>query len=280
MNKTIHRIYILALACIVSFVTLYIGYKGFSYYGLPVSERYYHPDYDWFKPSGFFGHGLGIVGTILIIIGVGLYILSKKYGFLTRYIRLKYILEFHIFLCSLGPVLILYHTSFKFGGIVSIAFWSMVAVVLSGVIGRFIYIQIPRNLSGNELSAEEIKNNQENLLNQIKELFSDKNTVTTSIMNYQPKTASLIQNIRHQHTYLRKIRSQIKALPGDRKTQKKLYELVKSEVRLEERKNNLQFMQRLFKYWHVAHKPFALIMLVIVTIHIVVTLLFGYTWIF
>jgi len=39
-------------------------------------------------------------------------------------------------------------------------------------------------------------------------------------------------------------------------------------------------MKQLFKYWHVAHMPFALIMLVIVIIHIAVTLSFGYKWIF
>jgi hypothetical protein len=70
---------------------------------------------------------------------------------------LKYWLEFHIFLCSLGPVMILFHTAFKFGGIVSISFWSMIAVVVSGIIGRFIYIQIPRTIEGRELSLNEVR---------------------------------------------------------------------------------------------------------------------------
>ena len=55
---------------------------------------------------------------------------------------------------------------------------------------------------------------------------------------------------------------------------------VKSERSLSKKINRLQTMQKLFKYWHVAHLPFALIMLVIVVIHIVVTLVFGYKWIF
>ena len=42
----------------------------------------------------------------------------------------------------------------------------------------------------------------------------------------------------------------------------------------------LQTMQKLFKYWHVAHLPFALIMLVIMVIHVAITLAFGYRWIF
>ena len=50
--------------------------------------------------------------------------------------RSKHWLEFHIFLCTVGPLLVLYHTAFKFGGIVSVSFWSMVLVVLSGVAGK------------------------------------------------------------------------------------------------------------------------------------------------
>ena len=126
-------------------VTVYLSYTGFSYYKLPIEERFYHPNYDWFKPAGTMGHGLGIIGTLMILFGVVIYIARKRYNFLTKYIRLKYLLEFHIFLCFTGSILIVFHTSFKFGGIVSIAFWSMVAVVISGIIGRYIYIQISKN---------------------------------------------------------------------------------------------------------------------------------------
>ena len=44
--------------------------KGVPYYMTSIEERFYHPDHDYFKPSGLFGHGLGIVGTLLILIGV------------------------------------------------------------------------------------------------------------------------------------------------------------------------------------------------------------------
>jgi len=40
------------------------------------------------------------------------------------------------------------------------------------------------------------------------------------------------------------------------------------------------WLRKLFKYWHVAHLPFALIMLIIMVIHVAVTLAFGYRWIF
>ena len=79
------------------------------------------------------------------------------FGYLTNW------LEFHIFLCTLGPVFVLFHTAFKFGGIVAVSFWSMVAVVASGVIGRFIYIQIPRSIQGQELDFKDIQKMDEEL---------------------------------------------------------------------------------------------------------------------
>jgi hypothetical protein len=71
--------------------------------------------------------------------------------------KLENWLEFHIFLCALGPIMVLFHTAYKFGGIVAVSFWSMVAVFLSGIIGRFIYLQIPRSIEGRELSLNDVK---------------------------------------------------------------------------------------------------------------------------
>ena len=52
----------------------------------------------------------------------------------------------------MGPVLVTLHTAFKFNGIVSIAYWSMVLVVLSGFVGRYLYVRVPKTLRGTELS--------------------------------------------------------------------------------------------------------------------------------
>ena len=81
---------------------------------------------------------------------------------------LKHWLEFHIFLCTVGPILVLYHTSFKFGGIVSVSFWSMVLVVLSGIVGRFIYIQIPRTIQGKEIDMQDLISMREDLVDKMK----------------------------------------------------------------------------------------------------------------
>src|SRR5680860_398545 len=156
MSKLIHKIYVFTLAAITIIVFVFLFFYGANYYFTDIQERFFHIQNDLLKPSGFIGHGMGIIGSTIIVIGVFGYMVRKRFRSFSRIGVLKYWLEFHIFLCTLGPVLILYHTSFKFGGIVAISFWSMVAVVISGVIGRYIYIQIPRTIEGREMSLNEL----------------------------------------------------------------------------------------------------------------------------
>ncbi len=289
MSPIVHRIYITTLVSIVVFTAIYLAYTGFSYYSTSIEERFYHPAHDYFKPSGLFGHGLGIVGTLLILIGVTSYIARKRYGFLSRFGRLKYWLEFHIFLCSLGPVMILFHTAFKFGGIVSIAFWSMVAVVLSGVIGRFIYIQIPRTIEGRALSlseVEEMKTNLGEVLKNDHQLDESSLSVVTAPtrLRYQAQEGNLLAGMAKRYfedrRAIKTIKKHLRQNNLSREDVRKVTRLVKNEMALNNRIERLQAMQRLFRYWHVAHLPFAIIMLVIVLLHVSITLAFGYKWIF
>lgn len=269
--------------------TLFLVFTGISYYSTSLEERFYHPDHVWLKPSGVFGHGLGIIGTLMILIGVFSYIARKRYKFLARTGRLKYWLEFHIFLCSVGPVLVLFHTAFKFGGIVSIAFWSMVAVVASGVIGRFIYIQIPRTIEGRELSLNEVQALKSNMELILKENYRLNETGINAIMEatrIPPRTrggslvAGMIDKYFEDRKTLQRVKNILRGNNLSSSDLKKVSDLVKNEISLNNRIERLQTMQRLFKYWHVAHLPFALIMLIIMVIHVGVTLAFGYRWIF
>jgi len=282
MSKLAHRIYISTLVTIVILTTIYLFYIGLPYYVTPLEERFYHPNHDYFKPSGLFGHGLGIVGTLLILIGVFGYIAKKRYKFLARFGRLKYWLEFHIFLCTLGPIMILFHTAFKFGGIVSVSFWSMVAVVLSGVIGRYIYIQIPHTEEGKEMSLAEVKA----LKSEIDRILSQNYHFDIAqfngalVGNGNAGNLGFIRRYFADRKTINKVKQTLKASNLPRKETREIIQLVKNELALNNRLERLQTMKQLFKYWHVAHLPFAIIMLVIMVIHVGVTLAFGYKWIF
>lgn len=284
MSKRAHLVYISLLSLIVLISLVFLIIEGFSYYDIKLEERFFHPDHESLKPSGILGHGYGILGSLMMLVGVGIYMARKRWRRLGRLGYLKHWLEFHIFLCTLGPILVLFHTAFKFGGLVAISFWSMVAVFLSGIIGRFIYIQIPRSIEGRELSLNEIRQRSLNLEEEIREVLP------ASIKGMQEEKALLQTADAHQDATagaaasngrpLREIRAVLKEAGVEKSKKRKILRLVKEDRSLRRRIGRLHRMQQLFRYWHVAHLPFAIVMLIVMLIHVVVTLLFGYRWIF
>ena len=289
MSGLVHRIYIGVFIAIGFITMVLLIFWGYSYYNTGFEERPFHPEHTLLKPSGPMGHGLGILGTLLILIGVFSYIGRKKNKFLPRVGALKYWLEFHIFLCSVGPLLILFHTAFKFGGIVSISFWSMVAVVLSGVIGRFIYIQIPRTIQGRELSLAEIKEMKDSMNLVLKNKYSLEESTYQQLITVTQK-AEVLPGIEigdktgPKRSEKRGIKAGVKKIISESglsgRDKKGVMKLFRNEMKINARIRRLQLMQTLFKHWHVAHLPFALIMLVIMVIHVAITITFGYRWIF
>lgn len=291
MNKTLHRIYIWSFIIIGLTVTILLIVDGFSYYSTSIESRFFHPNHNSLKPSGFIGHGLGIVGSLMMIVGVASYMIRKRKPRLLEFGYLKHWLEFHIFLCSVGPILVLYHTAFKFGGIVSVSFWSMTAVVLSGVIGRFIYLQIPRSIQGNELEIEDINTMSANLTARLKSEFGINGTLSERLENIsftgQYKNASLRRSIflifkvyLQSLLLLKNIYNEIDNMNLVKRKARRVKSLVKSKIVLQRRIGMLRTMQKFFKYWHIVHLPFAIVMFVIMFIHVIVTILFGYKWIF
>jgi len=289
MPKTVHRIFLGTMIAIVGIAFVLLLINGLEYYRSGLEERVFNTEHDNLKPSGILGHGLGILGSLLIIIGVSTYMARKRYRFMSGTGLVKHWLEFHIFLCTLGPVLILFHTAFKFGGLVAVSFWSMVAVFLSGIAGRFIYLQIPRSIEGRELDLNEVRAMKSNLTEILKSSYGlDESSYGKILETVEKKTVSssryllvsLIRNFNDDRKSIHSVRRELKRNNLHGNDYRKIVSLVRTDIKLSRRIERLDSMKNIFKYWHVAHLPFALVMLFIMVIHVGVTILFGYRWIF
>jgi len=290
LTNRVHTIYI-SLLIIIIFITLAVIVSiGYDYYTTPLTERFFHEDYRLLKPSGSIGHGYGIIGTLLLLIGVASYVIRKRVKRFARLGLLKHWLEFHIFLCTLGPLLILFHTAFKFGGIVSISFWSMVAVVLSGIIGRYIYLQMPRSIDGVELSFEESRELNYDLSHQLRQKYNLDDSIINRLDNYSGNESQainilsllpiMIKGFWEDRSALNEITISLKNSNVPRKNIKEVKKMCKAKLKLNRRLSLLKTTQRLFSYWHIIHFPFAILMLVIMVVHVGITLAFGSRWIF
>lgn len=263
---------------------------GFDYYALPLDQRAYSDMAGLFAPTGLVGQGMGIVGATMITVGVMGYSARKRFRFLARLGPLKHWLQVHIFLCTLGPFLVLLHTSFKFGGIVSIAFWSMAIVVTSGVFGRYVYVRIPKTINGRFLDMDAVGERVRDLTATIAErtgiplaelearLAPESRAVTdTGLVG---ALAFAFREDFRQRKHLRGVRTFLHGRGVPRELRTPVLALAGEQRRLRQQALLLRPFQRLFRYWHVIHLPLAVVMFLILGVHVGVSILFGYTWIF
>nr|MEE4266504.1 hypothetical protein [Candidatus Krumholzibacteria bacterium] len=213
------------------------------------------------------------------------YSVRKRARHLQRAGDLRIWLRYHIFLGVAGPILITLHTSGKIGGLVSISYWSMVAVALSGVVGRYLYQQIPRNMLGEDLSSNEIEQSNEEILVHL-----------SSNHGLDDAGVGLLEDLALKPLTGRSAPMALLALPLSNLRLARQLQLWQGEagVALDKRAEGqarvwvlqtrrlhlFHTIRDLFHYWHVFHKPFAVIMIVVMIIHIVVALALGYTWSF
>jgi len=101
--------------------------------------------------ASFFGHMIGVVGFLLMLMTETLYSFRKRsrkghWGSMQSW------LQFHIFTGLVGPYMVLLHTSWKFHGLAGATTLLTIVIVISGFIGRYIYTRIPRSLDGAEIT--------------------------------------------------------------------------------------------------------------------------------
>ena len=102
--------------------------------------------------SELFGHGMGIIGFIFMLMTETLYSLRKR-SRSVKWGRMSVWLQLHIFTGLVGPYMVLLHTSWKFNGIAGATTLLTLIIVISGFIGRYIFTRIPRTMDGLEIEG-------------------------------------------------------------------------------------------------------------------------------
>ncbi|MCP3962184.1 MAG: hypothetical protein GY719_30445 [bacterium] len=274
-------------------VSLYLGglgvvaafaVQGFDYYTTPLIERPRHELYWSFKPGGTHGLRFGIAGAAMMTLMLG-YTLRKRWRPLRRLGPVRMWLDYHIFLGICGPLFILLHSSFKVGGLVSLSFWSMAAVALSGVLGRYLYRQIPRSRAGDELSLAEVEAQDGELSRQLVQSFGlppeavvELETAAESGLDPdRPLLWLLFTNQIDAFRMRRRLRYFSRSHAEVEPRLRRRFELaVARKARLRRRLLMWSRLRQIFHYWHVLHKPFAIIMYLFMVVHIGVAWMTGY----
>lgn len=272
------RVYHAALGATWLAVALTLLLWGLDYYLTPLGARPDHAGYDLFRPTGTVGNRLGVIGTALLLVGVTTYSTRKRWGRLGGVGRLRGWLSFHIWCCTLGPFLILLHTSFKVGGLVSIAFWSMVTVVASGVLGRYVYVHIPKAVNGRFLERDEVEAERAALQAELATRYDVDVPQAPPPRGLAASLAAAFAGDRSARRRVRAVRSELDAAGVPAAERDAVVELVRRSERLALGAALLQPFGRLFRYWHAVHLPLAIVMALVLLVHIAVAVAFGYAW--
>lgn len=264
------------------------------YFGWTIRDEYF------LSAEEGLGYALGIAGGSMMLLLL-IYPLRKRFSRSALFIfSTKNWFKLHMILGVLGPLFILYHCNFGLGSTNSnVALASMLLMVTSGLIGRFIYGKIHYGLYGSKIQLKELQSNRLLIQQQLsqkkdtdqkkhiiaigdsihKKLQAFENSVLapkgflTTLLN----VATLGLTTRISYWLL------IRRLRKDQKQNSRFMELSRFEKKHElnpvkrhiasylatiRRIAGLSFYERLFSLWHMLHLPIFFMLIITGLVHV------------
>jgi hypothetical protein len=258
---------------------------GLPYYTSTIGVRARSPLHLWLRPSGYVGQTAGILAA-LIFFFLWLYPLRKRYRWLAFTGAVGKWLDVHVATALLMPLLVGMHAGWRFEGLIGLGYAAILIVCASGVIGRYIYSRIPRSRTGAELSLGEVAGERRTLLTEIAAATRLTPEEVERRMATAPSASSgaglvrtflgLFRDDLSRWRAVRRFSASMHQL--DRETLRRISRLAGREAALDQQVRMLQATQRVFRFWHVAHRPVAITALIAVLVHVVVVVALGATW--
>lgn len=296
-SERAHRLLLALGAAAAILGTAALLFYGLDYYLTAPVNRPYHPRHEMLRPAGQVGISLGFFGIFLFCL-IFLYPLRKHWKWLGRMGNSRHWFNFHILIGVTAPVVIAFHASFKFSGLAGMAYWIMFAVAASGIVGRYIYSQIPRNRSFTELSLQESRDLQEKLsarlaaqrlvrpadLANLSRLPSAQYVANESALRafcallwIDFKRPLRVARVRRQTLRFFSLIFTLGGLLSSRNRElERIIALAREQARLSKKLLFLAKSQQILHLWHVIHRPFSYSFAVLAITHVAIALLFGF----
>lgn len=280
------------LLAVMMAILIGINAIGTGYYASPMAVRVRHPMHDWLRPSGFIGQGAGLL-AFAIFVFLWLYPLRKRVKALAWTGSVGRWLDVHVTAALTLPLLLAIHAAWRFDGVIGLGYTAIMLVCASGVVGRYLYTRIPRARSGVELTRDEVGAQRTALLDRIAATTGlDRQVVDSTLHAVALRTLQggvgrsmidLVAGDLIRWSRVRTLRRRWVTLapPGRRPSRHSLDEAVRlasREMALEQQVRLLDATHRVFRWWHVAHRPVAMTALIAVLVHVIVVIAVGATW--
>jgi hypothetical protein len=249
----------------------------------------------FFKPGTGLGWYLGLVGGVMMLVML-LYPVRKHLKFAREWGAVRYWFKAHMWLGIVGPVLVLFHSTFHLKSLnASVAMYAMLLVAGSGLIGRFIYKHIHHGLYGRKATLDELQkdmdDNQKKVsnvdavvmqaagvsekINQFRDMVFSRDGAFLyrawrfSTLGWQRRI--LVQQCRWE---LKRAVEHLAEDVGWSKQQQKqhLKEAllnVNEYLRVVQQAAQFASYERLFRLWHILHSPFVWLLTITGIAHVI-----------
>lgn len=236
-----------------------------------------------YTPGSDIGYNLGLAGGLMMLALLG-YPLRKRLAWLSSAGRVSKWFSVHMVLGVAGPSLILLHCTLQWRSLnAAIAFWCMVIVASSGLLGRYLYRHLHQGLYGRQLTLTEVRTDAATSLGKVRErlraegaddlraiidAFLRKSAVVEARGWRRPLALALLGPSARRAQF-RLVAEARNPRGGQPCLSQETVDIAVDCIRSVQRSAQFLPYERLFMLWHVLHVPLVLLLVLSVIAHII-----------
>ena len=219
------------------------------------------------------GYWFGIIGGSLMLLLLA-YPMRKRFRRWKSIGSVKSWFRIHMILGVVGPLIIVFHSGFRLGSFnSSVAFFSMLIVAISGLVGRSLYQRIHHGLYGSKLRFEEFHSDVDPSGMLVNGSSAIDSAIVKEFRDVESSLSSLHTGVNRSLVFYMRMKSRIRKLYRsiaktslDKRQKKQIY------IRLRDLRSicRLGINEVLFSYWHVLHLPLFIMLILSGLIHVFV----------
>lgn len=263
-------------------VGLALWMRGAGFYRLAPHLRVDHPDYRTLSPGSFVGQGYGFGAAGLVLLNLS-YLVRRRVA-AWRLGSMRVWLDVHAATGLLAGILALSHSALQFRNpMARVTMAALGVVILSGIVGRFIYYFVPRT---DRARLEENCRVFDAIWPGVGgDLMASLVTVPMPAITGRVTLPKVLWSLPRWALWTRRRRELVRAAFAPYR-QERLAELTLLQGRISETERLAASEPRavaweyLMRSWRGMHRFFALFMMALLLVHVGVAWYYGYRWIF
>jgi dihydropyrimidine dehydrogenase (NAD+) subunit PreT len=254
-----------------------------DYYSLPVHQRPHHAEHFLLRPSGFWGLLLGITATSFFVLNLG-YILRKQFIHIESWGSLRFWMDLHVLTGLAGAGLIVLHFSLILQSLLGVlAVVALTITVVTGIIGRYIYIRVPHSLQGQILLYQQVREQLRDYQDQLEQAGLNAQCLDLPhTSDYDRHKRGILSDLitlitgqlQSRRQYYR-IHKSITSLALSRTDESRILSLVRVFCRYQQWFLKYDSLRRLLASWRFFHLWWAVVMFCTVIAHVILALRYG-----